>query len=88
MLRNVGPVLGEPTVKRIENSKHHNMKELRTSKEGALRVLFIFDPLRTAILLVSGDKTGRWDEWYREAIPVADDLYDQYLQELRDERLI
>lgn len=58
------------------------------AKGGALRVLFTFDPRRHAILLVGGDKTGRWNEWYEWAIPVADDLYDVYLEELRKEGLI
>lgn len=61
------------------------MKELRTSKDGALRVLFIFDPLRRAIFLIGGDKTGQWNKWYREMIPVADDMYDEHI---RDEGLI
>lgn len=64
------------------------MKELRASEGGALRVMFAFDPRRHAILLVGGDKTGRWSEWYEWAIPVADDLYDVYLDELRKEGLI
>jgi hypothetical protein len=85
ILRNVGPTLGGEIVKKIEDSKHHNMKELRISKGGALRILFIFDPTSKAILLVGGDKTGKWNKWYRQAIDEADHLYDQYLQELRDE---
>ena len=64
------------------------MKELRASEGGALRVLFTFDQRRHAILLVGGDKTGRWNEWYEWAIPVADDLHDVYLDELRKEGLI
>jgi hypothetical protein len=48
-------------------------------------VLFIFDPLRRAIFLVGGDKTGQWNRWYAEMILVAEDLYDRYLQ---DEGLI
>lgn len=39
-----GPLLGRPAVKRIRTSRHHNMKELRSSEGGALRVLFMFDP--------------------------------------------
>ena len=66
-------------------SRHQNMKELRISKEGARRVLFIFDPLRQAVLLTGGDKTGEWSEWYQRAIPQADELYDTYLRELREE---
>lgn len=57
------------------------MKELRVSKGGAIRVLFAFDPKRQAVLLLGGDKTGRWNAWYAEAIPLADDLFDEYLAE-------
>ena len=64
------------------------MKELRASKGSALRILFAFDPRRHAILLLGGDKSGQWNEWYQTAIPEADDLYDTHLQELRDEGLI
>ncbi len=64
------------------------MKELRASKGGALRVSFMFDPRRYAILLLGGDKTDDRNAWYEWAIPVADDLYDAYLVELRDEGVI
>ena len=64
------------------------MKELRASRDGALRVLFMFDPRRRAILLLGGDKSGQWEAWYQWAIPAADDLYDEYLDELRVEGLI
>ena len=37
-----------------------------------LRVLFAFDPRRRAILLLGGDKTGEWNDWYEWAIPTAD----------------
>lgn len=55
---------------------------------GNLRVLFAFDPRQHAILLIGGDKTGRWRQWYEEYIPIADDIYDAYLQELREEGLL
>ena len=64
------------------------MKELRASQGGTLRMLFMFDPRRQVILLVGGDKTGNWSSWYEVAVPMADDLYDRYLEELRDEGLI
>ena len=84
-----GPNLKRPIVGEIQSSRHApQMKELRVSAEGQLRVLFAFDPRRTAILLLGGDKTGRWAEWYRTAIPEADRLYDAYLEELRAEGLI
>jgi hypothetical protein len=83
-----GPDLGRPVVDHIEASRHHNMKELRASQGGVLRVLFMFDPRRHVILLVGGDKSGNWSGWYDKAIPLADDLYDRYLAELEDEGLI
>ena len=83
-----GPDLGRPIVDRIHASRHQSMKELRAAKGGALRVLFSFDPRRQAILLFGGDKTGEWNDWYEWAVPLADDLYDRYLDELRNEGLI
>src|SRR6266581_3459723 len=58
--------LGRPLVDTIHGSSIANLKELRP---GTVRVLFAFDPWRSSILLVAGDKAGRWNEWYREAIP-------------------
>lgn len=78
-------MLGRPRVDLIKGSRHKNMKELRISSGGALRILFAFDPRRTAILLLGGDKSGQWNEWYRVAVPLADDLYDEYLAELEAE---
>ena len=83
LLAETGPGLGRPVVGTITGSRHSNMKELRVSQGGALRVLFAFDPRRQAILLVGGDKSGQWNDWYRRAIPEADVLYDVHLAELR-----
>lgn len=88
LLAERGPDLRRPVVERIHSSRHHNMKELRAARGCALRVLFMFDPGRQAILLLGGDKSGEWDVWYERAIPVADELYDDYLDELRNEGLI
>jgi hypothetical protein len=59
------------------------LKELRPGSAGAseLQVLFTFDPWRSAILLVAGDKAGNWTAWYRRAIPRAEALYEEYLHE-------
>lgn len=80
-LQERGPSLGRPIVDRIKGSRHHNMKELR-SVGGHIRVLFVFDPDRRAILLIGGDKAGRWKDWYSESIPIADDLYDLHLENI------
>ena len=46
-----------------------------------IRVLFAFDPARSALLLLGGDKAGNWQRWYRENIPVAERLYLEYTAE-------
>lgn len=68
-------------VDQISGSRHQNMKELRS---GSIRILFVFDPSRQAILLVAGDKKNAWKAWYRTAIPLADDRYDDW-KEQQDE---
>jgi hypothetical protein len=80
-----GPALGRPLADRITGSRLHNLKELRPGSSGAseVRILFIFDPARNAVLLVAGDKAGRWQQWYQEAIPAAEAAYETYLKEQR-----
>lgn len=88
LLRATGPSLPRPHVDTIKGSRHTNMKELRTQSGGRpLRTLFAFDPRRCAILLIGGDKGGD-DRFYEKMIPLADRLYDEYLEELKDEGLI
>lgn len=85
LLAEHGPHLGRPLVDSITRSRHHNMKELRPGSRGTseIRMLFAFDPCRTAILLVAGDKSGEWSRWYRRAIRQADQLFDQHLNDLK-----
>jgi hypothetical protein len=80
-----GPQLGRPLVDTVVGSRHKNMKELRPGSSGRseLRILFAFDPKRTAILLVAGDKAGNWNKWYRANIPIADDRFDDHLKNLK-----
>ena len=47
--------------------------------------MFAFDPRRSAILLIGGDKSGQWTQWYEVNTPVADDLYDEHLRALEEE---
>src|SRR5215207_400386 len=89
LLEEHGPALGRPLVDTVTGSAFANMKEPRVSTgSGQLRVLFIFDPRRTAIVLLGGNKAGQWQAWYTENIPIADQLYREYLAELRQEGLI
>ena len=78
-----GPGEGRPLVDSISGSRIPNMKELRPPSGGwsEVRILFVVDPWRSAILLLAGDKSGQWDRWYRDAIPRAERLYDTYLKE-------
>ena len=66
MLAGEGPMLGRPLVDRITGSRIHNLKELRPGSAGSseIRILFVFDPERRAVLLVAGDKAGDWRRWY------------------------
>jgi hypothetical protein len=83
LLAQRGPALKRPAVGEIKGSRFDpRMKELRVGQDGTLRILFVFDPRRTAILLVGGDKTGPWNAWYTAAIPEADRLYEQHLTEI------
>ena len=58
---------------RLHSSKIHNLKELRPRVGGAseIRLLFVFDPSREAIILVAGDKAGAWNRWYTGAIALG-----------------
>ncbi len=88
LLEERGPSLPHPYSSQIKGSKHGHMRELRIQHAGRpYRVLYAFDPRRTAILLLGGDKTGR-DRWYDENVPRADKLYDAYIDELREEGVI
>jgi len=82
LLEQRGPGLGRPLVDSVQGSRHPNMKELRA---GTIRVLFAFDRRRTAILLIGGNKRGRWREFYKQMIPLADALFDAHLVEPESE---
>lgn len=73
-----GPGLGRPLVDTLHGSSMANLKELRP---GSVRILFAFDPWRSSILLVAGDKSKQWNEWYRVSIPLAEQRYKIYLKE-------
>jgi hypothetical protein len=87
VLERNGPAEGRPLVDTITASRIANMKELRPPSRGSteVRILLVFDPWRSAILLVAGDKSGQWAKWYQTAIPRAEQLYDDYLAERKKE---
>ena len=51
------------------------MRELRVQSGGRpLRVFYAFDPRRSAILLIGGDKMGD-TRFYERMVLITDDLY-------------
>jgi len=70
VLKRMGPNLGRPYVDSVKRSRHENMKELRG---------------RQAVLLIGGNKTGD-KRFYTRMIPIADMLYDHYLQDLGERK--
>ena len=85
LLQVLGPPLGRPHADTVKQSKHKNMKELRTQTHGQpIRTFYAFDPHRHAILLMGGNKTGD-KRFYERMISVADRLLDEHLQELQNE---
>ncbi|SFK82086.1 Phage derived protein Gp49-like [Streptosporangium canum] len=58
-----------------------NMKELRPGSSGRseIRILFAFDPRRSAVPLVAGDKAGRWEALYDKAIPLAEERFAEWV---------
>jgi hypothetical protein len=83
-----GPDLEFPHSSAIANSRHGHMRELRVQIGGRpFRLFYAFDPRRAAILLIGGDKTGD-KQFYDRMIPIADDLCDMHIEELRKEELL
>ena len=86
LLEKYGLALPFPHSSGVKQSRHSHMRELRIQHHGRpYRVLYAFDPLRAAILLIGGDKTGN-ERWYDEHVPLADRLYDEHLAQIERER--
>ena len=88
LLAEHGPGLRFPWSSGVTGSRHGHIRELRVQSSGRpVRVFYAFDPRRTAVLLIGGDKTGD-DRFYKQFVPLADRLYDEHLKELKEEGLI
>ena len=89
-LQDEGPNLGRPLVDTLVNTQVKNLKELRPAspKGSEIRIIFAFDPTRSAIMLLGGDKANgkgnkaKWSEWYKRAIPKAERIYKDHLREI------
>ena len=86
LLEERGPALGFPHSSGINGSRYGHMRELRTQHDGhPLRTLYAFDPRRAAILLIGGDKTGD-KRFYDKMIPIAEQVYSEYLATLENDK--
>ena len=83
VLEQFGPALGRPYVDSLKGTdKVKNLKELRVQhKSKPFRVFFAFDPLRQAVMLCGGDKTGD-NHFYETMISIAEREFLDYLQGL------
>ena len=80
LLEEYGVTLPFPHSSKIEGVSFA-LRELRTQVKGdPLRTFYAFDPLRQAVLLIGGDKTGD-DRFYDRMIPIAEKLWNEYLEE-------
>jgi hypothetical protein len=76
--RGVG--LGFPYSSAVRGSRLR-LRELRVKAGGeALRILYAFDPWRSAVLLLGGSKASRGGRFYAEAVPKAERLYQEYVR--------
>jgi hypothetical protein len=82
LLREYGPRLSRPHADTLKGSRFTNMKELRVRTAAAeIRIAFVFDPERQAVLLVAGNKKGVNERrFYRRLIAKAEELYDRHLR--------
>jgi hypothetical protein len=84
LLKQEGPLLGRPYVDTLKGSQYPNLKELRVQHAGEpWRILFAFDPIRQAIVLVGGNKTGN-KRWYEKNMLIAEQRFTEHLESLED----
>ncbi|TAD85996.1 MAG: addiction module toxin RelE [Oscillatoriales cyanobacterium] len=88
LLQVFGPNLKRPHVDTLNGSTYTNRSELRfQAADGVWRVAFAFDPSRSAILLVAGDKSGGSEKrFYKQLIKIADSRFADHLIKLTEQQ--
>ena len=82
LLEEKGTRLGFPYTSAIQGTSLP-LRELRVQHMGEpIRILYIFDPLRQALLLLGGSKLGTGNRWYQTSIRRAEQLYEEYLRDM------
>lgn len=85
LLEEHGVDLPFPWSSKISGSKISSMRELRVQHKGEpYRILYAFDPRRSAVLLIGGCKTGD-NRWYEKMVPRADSLFYEHIATLKRE---
>ena len=83
LLEEKGVALSFPYSSEIKGSQA--LRELRIQSGGhPLRVLYAFDPLRRAVLLLGGNKSGD-DRFYETFVPHAEHVWREYLASFQKE---
>ena len=76
-LEQAGVTLGYPHSSEVVSSKFA-MRELRAQSQGhPLRIFYLFDVRRQAVLLIGGDKTGD-KRFYETMVPRAEKISVEY----------
>jgi hypothetical protein len=85
LLEQTGTALRHPYSSQIKGSRYP-LRELRVQSGGhPLRIFYIFDTIRQAVLLVAGDKTGN-ARFYLAMVPFAEAIWEQYQAEREQEK--
>ena len=86
LLEEKGPHFPYPYSSDIKGTKYGTIRELRIQHKGKpYRILYAFDTRRAAILLIGGKKVGG-KRWYEQYVPLAERIYEEHLESLKDEQ--
>jgi hypothetical protein len=87
LLEQFGPSLGRPHADTLSGSRHANLKERFSAADGVWRFAFAFDPIRRAIILCGGDKSGGSEKrFYRQLIEKADRRFDERVARIKQQK--
>ena len=86
ILEEKGPHLPYPYSSDVRGTKYGSIRELRIQHKGKpYRILYAFDPRRTAILLIGGKKGGG-QRGYEKYVPLAERIYEKHLKTLKNKQ--
>lgn len=86
ILEEKGPHLPYPYSSDVRGTRYGSIRELRIQHKGKpYRILYAFDPRRTAILLIGGKKAGG-QRWYEKYVPLAEKIYEKHLKTLKNKQ--